>query len=174
MPVAPGTVTNAAEATGYVRTAGADLTVTATDIAIVLVTAPGISVTKAVNGQAADTPGTALFVNPGTSVTWTYVVRAASGVSISGVSLIDDHGTFADTADDFAPTFTGGDANGNGRLDPGETWTYTATGTIPAGAYGNVAPRPGHRRRRDRARRRPRLRLRIRSGGSRSRRPSTP
>ena len=32
-----------------------------------------------------------------------------------------------------------GDTNGNGKLDPGEHWMYTATGIAPAGLFANVA-----------------------------------
>ena len=32
-----------------------------------------------------------------------------------------------------------GDTNGNGMLDPGETWIYTLTGTAPAGWFENIA-----------------------------------
>src|SRR5206468_8015701 len=42
--------------------------------------------------------------------------------------------TPGNTADDFHPTFTGGDTNGNGLLDLGETWMYTATVIVQAGA----------------------------------------
>jgi hypothetical protein len=36
------------------------------------------------------------------------------------------------------PTFTGGDTNGNGRLDLGETWTYTASRIVTVGQYTNI------------------------------------
>ena len=40
-------------------------------------------------------------------------------------------------ADDFHPTFVGGDTNGNGLLDPGEDWRYTAQAPAIAGQYEN-------------------------------------
>src|SRR5207248_3193884 len=44
----------------------------------------------------------------------------------------------------FSPTFTGGDTNGNGLLDPTETWTYTATRIATAGQYTNFATVQGN------------------------------
>ena len=41
------------------------------------------------------------------------------------------------------PTFTGGDTNANNLLDPGETWTYTATGTVGTTDYCNVGSASG-------------------------------
>src|SRR5262245_37990570 len=67
---------------------------------------------------------------------------SADSPALADVVVRDDNGTPADPADDFSPTFVGGDTNGNGLLDLGETWTYTATRTIPAGAtdpFVNVA-----------------------------------
>ena len=64
---------------------------------------------------------------------------------LSNVTVRDDNGT-ADTADDFSPVFKGGDTNNNGLLDPGETWTYTATGTVGTAGYCNVGDRVGHER----------------------------
>ena len=51
-----------------------------------------------------------------------------------------------DTADDFSPMFVGGDTNNDGLLDPGETWTYTATGTVGTADYCNVGTACGHER----------------------------
>ena len=59
-----------------------------------------------------------------------------------------------DPADDFSPTFTGGDTNGNGLLDPGETWTYTASGTVGTDRLLQRRDRVGHERH-DRDRHRP-------------------
>jgi uncharacterized repeat protein (TIGR01451 family) len=52
--------------------------------------------------------------------------------------VTDDNGTPLDPSNDFNPTFIGGDSNGNGVLDPGEIWIYTASGTVGSGQYGNV------------------------------------
>jgi len=58
------------------------------------------------------------YVNPHA---WLYVV------------VTDDNGTPGNAADDFNATYSSGDANSNGQLDVGETWTYTATRTVVAG-----------------------------------------
>src|SRR5207302_1563795 len=73
----------------------------------------------------------------GDSVTYTYTVQNAGSKdspALVNVLLTDDNGTPNDTSDDFTPTFTGGDTNGNGKLDVDETWTYSATRQIPIGA----------------------------------------
>jgi hypothetical protein len=58
--------------------------------------------------------------------------------------LTDNNGTASSTADDFSPTLQSGDTNSNGRLDPTETWTYTATRTVTAGQYTNIATVTGN------------------------------
>ena len=74
----------------------------------------------------------------GSTVTWTYEVTNPGNVPLSDVVVTDDNGTAA-TGDDFLPTFVSGDTNGDGLLDVGETWTYTATGVAIAGQYSNDA-----------------------------------
>ena len=56
----------------------------------------------------------------------------------SDVTVRDDNGTPGNPADDFSPTFIGGDANGNGLLDTTETWTYTQSATALAGQQTNT------------------------------------
>jgi hypothetical protein len=46
------------------------------------------------------------------------------------VTLTDDNFTPGDTSDDFNPTFDSTSDDGNGVLDVGETWTYTASYTV--------------------------------------------
>ena len=90
----------------------------------------GIDVQKYTNGQDADTPtGPSLAL--GGAVTWTYVVTNTGNIPILQVALIDDRGV--------VPSFVSGDANADARLDVGETWTYTASGTAQAGQYQNTA-----------------------------------
>ena len=83
------------------------------------------------------------MLTPGAPVTFTYVVTNPGTVPLSNVTVTDDNGTPGNTADDFLPTFTGGDTNNNGLLDPGETWTYTATGTVGTTDYCNVGTASG-------------------------------
>jgi archaellum component FlaF (FlaF/FlaG flagellin family) len=81
----------------------------------------------------------------GSSVTFEYVVTNPGTVPLSGVTVTDDNGTPADPADDFAPTFRNGDANGNSLLDPGESWTYSTTRVAAAGQFshsGSVTAKP--------------------------------
>jgi len=68
-------------------------------------------------------------------VTFTFNVTNPGNVPLSGVVVSDENGTPADPSDDPTATFTGGDTNANGLLDPGETWTFTATSVATAGAH---------------------------------------
>jgi hypothetical protein len=121
--------------------------VTATTIshyfaAVVPPPTPAIAVVKLTNGQFAPTPtGPTVFV--GSNVTFTYLVSNPGQVPLHNVTLVDDAGTSGLVADDFRPTFVGGDANGNALLDPGETWTYTASRVATLGQYSNIAVATG-------------------------------
>jgi|GEM_PF-1377811 len=65
----------------------------------------------------ADTSATGPVFEPGTDTTITYVVTTPGTSPIADVVVTDSvYGT---------PTFVGGDTNGDGILDPDETWTYT-------------------------------------------------
>ena len=102
-----------------------------------------IAIVKLVNGQDANTPASGPVLTPGAPVTWTYVVTNPGTVPLSNVTVTDDNGTPGNAADDFLATFVGGDTNGNGLLDPGETWTYTASGTVGTTDYCNVGTASG-------------------------------
>jgi len=92
-------------------------------------TPTGIQIEKWTNGQDADVaPGPLVAV--GSPVTWTYTVTNLGNTPLANVAVIDDQGV--------VPTGPLGDANGNGKLDPTETWTYTAGGTAVAGQYTNT------------------------------------
>jgi hypothetical protein len=69
-------------------------------------------------------------IAPGGQVTYSYSADNTGSIPLSITDLTDDNGTPGYTADDFTPTFVGGDTHNLGQLDPDETWTYTAT-TIP-------------------------------------------
>lgn len=70
----------------------------------------------------------AVEVFAGDTVYWRYEVANTGNVALDGISINDDHGTPGDASDDLLPTLVAAsDANGNGLLDPGETWVYEAS-----------------------------------------------
>jgi hypothetical protein len=91
-----------------------------------------VSIKTQVNGQDADA-ALGVVLAPGTSATFTYTLTNPGNVPLSGVTVIDDHGTPGNAADDQSPSFLSGDSNGNGLLDPGEVWSYSLLHTIPTG-----------------------------------------
>ena len=97
-----------------------------------------IDIEKATNGQDADVP-TGPLLTPGSTATFTYVVKNTGDVALADVVVTDDNGTSGDTSDDFAPAFTGGDTDGDGLLDLTETWTYEADRAVTAGQYTNMS-----------------------------------
>jgi hypothetical protein len=92
------------------------------------------------------------------TIAYTYTVTNQGNAAIAGVVVTDDNRTPGSTSDDFNPSFTGGDTDGDSLLDVNETWTYTATHTVTQAeldgaaivntAIANGTGRPGHRRRR--------------------------
>ena len=125
-----GLYANLATATG---TDAAQVTHTDTDPSHYLGYVSAIDVEKSTNGQDADTP-TGPFIVVGDTVTWTYAVTSGD-LPVRYVVVTDDQGV--------TPVFVDGDTNGNDELDPGETWTYEATGTAVAGQYANLATATG-------------------------------
>lgn len=110
-------------------------------LALVAATAsaqPGqIQVVKRTNGTDNNSPpGPSLPV--GSTATFTYVLTNPGAVTAANVFVRDDNGTPGSLADDFNPTFVGGDGNGNGQLDTTETWTYIAARIVTAGQHTNV------------------------------------
>ena len=75
----------------------------------------------------------AASVPVGTVVTFTITVKnTGTGTPQPGVLLTETNCSKPEN-------LTGGDANSNGTLDPGETWTYTCTATPPAvGTFSNT------------------------------------
>jgi uncharacterized repeat protein (TIGR01451 family) len=96
---------------------------TDTDDAVVDVVNPAIAVDKTADRQTAE---------PGQVITYTYVVTNPGDDPLKPVTLADDK---------CAPvTFVSGDADGDGALDPGESWRYTCVATAgAAGSLVNVA-----------------------------------
>jgi uncharacterized repeat protein (TIGR01451 family) len=69
--------------------------------------------------------GSTTQAHVGDTITYIYYVNNAGPDSACQVVVSDNVlGT---------PTFVGGDTNNNGCIDPGETWTYTATHIVQAG-----------------------------------------
>ena len=84
-------------------------------------------------GYVASAPGFKLVktadkttVGYGQAVTYTYEVFNTGATPLSNVVLRDDNATPHYTADDFMPTYVGGD-DGDGLLETGEVWRYQAT-----------------------------------------------
>jgi len=127
---------------GRVDASGGGTPVSDTDPSHYFGSAPGIHIEKSTNGQNADNP-TGPYIRLGDAVNWSYVVTNTGNVALSGVSVTDDNGTAGNNGDDFNPTFQSGDTNSNGKLDVGETWNYSASGTAAAGQYANVGTASG-------------------------------
>ena len=89
------------------------------------------------NGQDADS-ATGPIIPIGGTANFTYEVTNAGNIAVGSIAVVDDNGTPGNAGDDFNPTFTGGDANGNGLLDLGEKWTYSAAHTVVVGQYANI------------------------------------
>ncbi len=95
-------------------------------------------------GEDADVP-TGPEASTGDTIVWTYIVTNPGELALADVAVVDDAGTPGDTGDDFAPDpvldggVNFGDTDGDGLLDPGEEWRYTATGIAGLGQYGNMS-----------------------------------
>ena len=106
---------------------------------------PGSWSRSSPTAQDADTPfGPGIPV--GDPVTWTYTVALEPGatVPLENIVLWDDAGTPADAPGvreltDPLPIFDPASDDGDGILEVGEVWEYSATGTAVAGAYENLA-----------------------------------
>ncbi|CAN5697113.1 hypothetical protein BH23PLA1_BH23PLA1_32940 [soil metagenome] len=96
--------------------------------------APGINIVKQTNGENADVgPGPTLLI--GSMATFDYLVTNTGNVALANIIVTDDQG--------LTPVFVRGDINGNGLLDLGETWVYTATTLVTAGLYTNIGTAMG-------------------------------
>jgi hypothetical protein len=104
---------------------------------------PDLTIVKLTDGTDNQCP----VLSVGESVTWTYNVTNSGNIGFADgdFTVTDDSGTPGDNTDDFSPDqvlsggFNVGDLDTDGILDPGETWQYSATGTVVAGEYENTA-----------------------------------
>jgi uncharacterized repeat protein (TIGR01451 family) len=130
------TTTNTAIATGH----GGSQTAVATAVATVVV---GSSVPGLPNTGIAPAPLINLVKVPsqltpfpygGGNVVYTYTVTNPGVVPMSGIVVADNK---------CAPvSYVSGDANGNGVLDPGETWMYNCGSNVPVSTT-NIATAKG-------------------------------
>ncbi|WP_035456984.1 DUF7507 domain-containing protein, partial [Algoriphagus terrigena] len=77
------------------------------------------------------------YTNAGDVLDYTIVVENTGNVSINNVNVTDSQAI-------SGPTYSSGDANGDSRLSPGESWSYTASYTVTQddvdnGSYANTA-----------------------------------
>jgi LruC domain-containing protein len=98
---------------------------------------PAVSIVKSTNGEIASDPDDADVpeIKPGDPVTWTYVVTNTGQVRIANTAV-----TVTDDQNGVSPVFDQEiSGNGDSVFDPGEVWSYKATGvavdlsTPPAG-----------------------------------------
>jgi uncharacterized repeat protein (TIGR01451 family) len=88
-----------------------------------------IRIEKYTNGRDADEPrGPRIPV--GDRVVWTYEVTNPGDVPIQDIVVSDNRRG-------VSPEFVGGDEDADEELDPGETWTYRATGRAKPGQHKN-------------------------------------
>lgn len=119
-------------------TAGAAVDKVGVDLAFDAIMPPScataaVSVTTTVNGQRpAAAPG--LTIRQGNPVALSYSVRNTGQTLMGAIQLVDNAGT-VNPADDIAPTYASGDLNGNGFIEPTETWIYTAKGHDEPGGH---------------------------------------
>ncbi len=97
-----------------------------------------IGVETSTNGEANDDVPTGPLVPTDDPISFTYEVTNWGNVALADIVLTDDNGTPGDTSDDFEPTFVGGDGNGNGLLDLGETWNYEASAVALVGQFASL------------------------------------
>jgi uncharacterized repeat protein (TIGR01451 family) len=67
----------------------------------------------------------------------------SSAIALSGLAVTDDAGTADNPADDIALTVQDGDQNGDGVLDPGESWMVSGAFTADATAGGDTITATG-------------------------------
>ncbi|WP_245949318.1 DUF7507 domain-containing protein [Echinicola strongylocentroti] len=128
-----GSFTNSATASG--TPAGGDLDPASDNETIDAVQNPSWTLTKSSTSSPNE------FTNPGEELSYQIILENTGNVTISNVDVSDPSAS-------NGPDLIGGDDNGNGVLDVGETWTLEATYTvtqadIDAGEYTNTATASG-------------------------------
>jgi len=113
-------------------------TVMSSDPAYYFGAAAGIAIQKLVQGEDAQTPPGPTY-DFGSLIIFSYTVTNTGNIALSSVLVVDDNGTPGNAADDFSPAYVGGDANGNGQLDVGESWSYFAIRSAVAGQHASLA-----------------------------------
>jgi hypothetical protein len=127
---------------------GTNATPDTDDACVVVAQCPAIDINKVTvyEGQKGDG---LTGVIAGHSIGWQYTVTNTGNVSLSNVNVKDNNGT-STTADDFSAiavldsnAHNVGDVNGDGKLNPGEHWQFSATGVAIAGNYSNIGTASG-------------------------------
>ncbi|MEL7239251.1 MAG: SdrD B-like domain-containing protein, partial [Planctomycetota bacterium] len=90
--------------------------------------AGSLGVEKLTNGEDADTP-TGPILEPGTPITWTYIVTNTGELTVTGISVSDDQGVVVSCPGD--------------TLAPGASLTCTGTGVAEPGQYANLGTATG-------------------------------
>jgi uncharacterized repeat protein (TIGR01451 family) len=81
------------------------------------------------NEEAISPPGPTIPI--GDMITWTYEVKNSANTPLSDIEVTD-------STPGLNPTYKSGDINGNGILDTGEKWIYTAKGFAIEGQHENI------------------------------------
>lgn len=97
-----------------------------------------IDVEKLTNGVQADTSNQAPTVPTGSTVTWTYIVENTGDAPLNNVTLSDNQ-----IAGFITNIVSRANGNADNTLDPGEVWTFEATGIATSGLYSNKATANG-------------------------------
>ncbi len=99
---------------------------------------PSLTLDKKTNDQQGDSvPG--VYVLTGSTVNWSYLVTNTGNVTLTGVTVVDDNGTPANSADDFIPT-----GCEDISLVPDEQVTCAWSDTAVEGQYTNTADVTGN------------------------------
>ncbi len=85
--------------------------------------------------------GDGIFILSGEPILWRYTVTNPGDVPLSNVYVTDDQGV--------TPVYVSGDTDGDGLLEPTETWVFEASGTSVDAVYANTGTAYGTGRWRD-------------------------